>query len=99
MMEKKIKSYGQRKDIVIRFVKEDHAKLGKVYVLYPDELDELQDEIKDLELEIAILNSKNSDLKEQLNHNSDNVDVTNLINRLDTIEERLDKLELHVTKW
>ncbi len=98
MVEKEIKSYGQRKDIVIRFVKEDNAKLGKVYVLYPDELEELQDKIKDLELEIAILNSKNSDLKEQLNHNSNNVDVANLINRLNTIEERLDKLELYMAR-
>ena len=37
MMEKEIKSYGKRNDIIIRFVKEDNAKLGKVYVLYPNE--------------------------------------------------------------
>ena len=92
-MEKEIKSYGKRNDTIIRFVKEDNVKLGKVFVLYPHELDELQNKINDLELEISILESKNADLKEQLDNASNNIGAYDLNNRLDGIEERLDKLE------
>ena len=93
MMEKEIKSYGKRNDIIIRFVKEDNAKLGKVYVLYPNELDELQNKINELELEIAILKSKNADLKEQLTNTSDSIGAYDLNERLNSIENRLDRLE------
>lgn len=64
MMKKEIKSYGKRNNTIIRFVK-DKAKLGNVYVLYPDEFEELQNKIKDLELQIAIVNiaSKSYDYK------------------------------------
>lgn len=93
MLEKEIKSYGERNDTIIRFVKKDEVKTGKVYVLYPDEYEALQNKINDLELEIAILKSKNADLKEQLTNTSDNIRADNIIDRLDSIEDRLDKLE------
>ena len=93
MMEKEIKAYGDRKDTIIRFVKTDKVKLGKVFVLYPNELEELQTKIKELELEIAILESKNAELKEQLGQTSANTDYNTLINRLSSIEDRLGKLE------
>lgn len=93
MMEKEIKAYGDRKDTIIRFVKTDNVKLGKVFVLYPNEWEDIQTKIKDLELEIAILKSKNAELKEQLGQTSTNYDSNALIDRLDSIENRLDKLE------
>lgn len=93
MMEKEIKAYGCRKDTLIRFVKSDNAELGKVYVLYPNEYEEMTSKIADLELEIAILKSKNAELKEQLGQTSANNDSNALIDRLDSIENRLDKLE------
>ena len=46
-----------------------------------------------LELEISILESKNADLKEQLDNASNNIGADDLNNRLDSIEWRLDKLE------
>ena len=45
-MEKEIKAYGDRKDTIIRFVKKDNVKLGKVYVLYPSEYDDMRAKIK-----------------------------------------------------
>lgn len=45
MMEKEIKAYGDRKDTIIRFLKTDKAKLGKVYVLYPNEYEEMKTKI------------------------------------------------------
>ena len=93
MMEKEIKAYGCRKDTLIRFVKSDNVKLGKVYVLYPNEYEEMATKIADLELEIAILKSKNTELKEQLGQTSANYDFNALMDRLDSIENRLDKLE------
>ena len=58
MMEKEIKSYGDRKDTIIRFLKTDKAKLDKVYVLYPNEYEEMKTKIADLELELAMQQSK-----------------------------------------
>lgn len=98
MMEKEIKSYGKRNDTIIRFVKEDNAKLGNVYVLYPDEFEELQNKIKDLELQIAILKSKNTDLIEELKNTSNDINYNRLIKKLDSIEDRLDKIESNSIK-
>ena len=68
MMEKEIKAYGDRKDTIIRFLKTDKAKLGKVYVQYPNEYEEMKTKIADLELELAIQQSKkNNDLKKNYN--------------------------------
>lgn len=97
-MEKEIKSYGKRNDTIIRFVKEDNAKLGNVYVLYPDEFEELQNKIKDLELQIAILKSKNTDLIEELKNTSNDINYNRLIKKLDIIEDRLDKIESNSTR-
>lgn len=47
MMEKEIISVGDRGDILIRFKKSDNAQIGKVYVLYPNELEDLYQQIAD----------------------------------------------------
>lgn len=98
MMEKEIKAYGDRKDTIIRFVKTDKVQLGKVYVLYPNEYDGLKTKIADLELELAIQKSKNKDLKEELQSNSNNVDYTEILDKLGSIEQRLDSLESKIKK-
>ncbi len=93
MMEKEIKAYGDRKDTIIRFVKTDKAQLGKVYVLYPSEYDELKTKISDLELELAIQRSKNDDLKEELQSKNNEANYTAILDKLVDIEQRLTKLE------
>ena len=55
MMKKEIVSVGKREDKLIRFKKSDDAKVGVVYVLYPDELEALQKQIADAHDEIALL--------------------------------------------
>lgn len=98
MMEKEIKSYGDRKDTIIRFLKTDDAKLGKVYVLYPNEYEEMESRIADLELELAIQKSKNDDLKEELQSKTNNADYTEILDKLGSIEQRLDSLESKIMK-
>ena len=98
MMEKEIKSYGDRKDTIIRFLKTDNAKLGKVYVLYLEEYQELTNKIAELELELAIQKSKNNDLKEELQTKTTNFDYAEVLDKLTNIEQRLDSLESKIKK-
>ena len=98
MMEKEIKAYGGRKDTIIRFVKTDNAKLGKVYVLYPEEYEAIENRIADLELELAIKKSKNDDLKRELQSNDVAVNYTEVLDKLTNIEQRLDSLESKIKK-
>lgn len=98
MMEKEIKAYGDRKDTIIRFLKTDDAKLGKVYVLYPNEYEEMESRIADLELELAIQKSKNDDLKEELQLKSNNANYAKILDKLGNIERRLDSLESKIMK-
>lgn len=98
MMEKEIKSYGDRKDTIIRFLKTDNAKLGKVYVLYPEEYQELTDKIAELELELAIQKSKNNDLKEELLSKTTNFDYDEVLDKLTSIEQRIRSLETKINK-
>ena len=98
MMEKEIKSYGDRKDTIIRFLKTDNAKLGKVYVLYPEEYQELTDKIAGLELELAIQKSKNNDLKEELLSKTTNFDYDEVLDKLTSIEQRIRSLETKINK-
>lgn len=92
-MEKEIKAYGDRKDTIIRFVKKDNVKLGKVYVLYPEEYDELKSKIDDLKLELAIQKNKNDDLKEQMQLNVVNNNYNQILDKLTIIERKLDSLD------
>ena len=98
MMEKEIKAYGCRKDTIIRFVKSDNAELGKVYVLYPNEYEEMASQIADLELKLAVEKSKNDDLKRELQSLSDVKGYDELMDRINAIENRLDKLESNMAK-
>ena len=98
MMKKEIKSYGDRKDTIIRFLKTDNAKLGKVYVLYPEEYQELTDKIAELELELAIQKSKNNDLKEELLSKTTNFDYDEVLDKLTSIEQRIRSLETKINK-
>lgn len=98
MMEKEIKAYGDRKDTIIRFVKADNVKLGKVYVLYPNEYEEMKTQIADLELELAIQKSKNDDLKKELDSRIVNADYSEVLDKLDGIEQRIDRLETKIEK-
>lgn len=98
MMEKEIKAYGDRKDTIIRFLKTDDAKLGKVYVLYPNEYEEMESRIADLELELAIQKSKNDDLKEELQFATSTTDYTEVLDKLTSIEQRLTNLESKINE-
>ncbi len=93
MMEKEIKAYGDRKDTIIRFVKTDNVKLGKVYVLYPSEYDDMKAKITELELELAIQKSKNDDLKEQIQLKNSNNNYNQILDKLTIIERKLDSLD------
>ena len=93
MMEKEIKAYGDRKDTIIRFVKTDNVKLGKVYVLYPSEYDDMKAKITELELELAIHKSKNDDLKEQIQLKNSNNNYNQILDKLTIIERKLDSLD------
>ena len=97
-MEKEIKAHGDRKDTIIRFLKTDKAKLGKVYVLYPNEYEEMKTKIADLELELAIQQCKNNDLKKELQSTSSATDFSIVLDKLTIIEQRLDNLESQMRK-
>lgn len=92
-MEKEIKAYGDRKDTIIRFIKTDNVKLGKVYVLYPSEYDDMKAKIAELELELAIQKSKNDDLKEQIQLKTSNNNYNQILDKLTIIERKLDSLD------
>ena len=92
MMEKKISQVGKkRKDTLIRFGKKDgDVRLGKVYVLYPEELEDLQKQISDANEEIATLRNK---IAEEETIKLD--DIVDMINQMD---KRVSKLESDVFK-
>ena len=90
MMKKEIVSVGKREDKLIRFKKSDDAKVGVVYVLYPDELEALQKQIADAHDEIALLrNNIAADETIMIN------DIVEMINKMDS---RVSKLEADVFK-
>ena len=88
MMEKEIVSAGKRGDILIRFNKSDDAKLGKVFILYPEELEELQNQIAEANKEIAMLKL----------HNGDTDTIANVYDIIKKLEDRMTKLEDDVSK-
>ena len=92
MMEKEITQVGKkRKDTLIRFGKKDgDVRLGKVYVLYPEELEELQKQISDAHKEIDILRSKLSD--------DDTIKLNEIVDMINKIDNRVSKLEADVFK-
>ena len=90
MMEKEILSVGKREDKLIRFNKFDEVKVGRVYVLYPDELEDLQKQIADAHDEIALLRNKIA-ADETIKIN----DIVEMINKMDS---RVSRLESDVFK-
>lgn len=97
MMEKEIKAYGDRKDTIIRFVKKDNVKLGKVYVLYPSEYDDMRAKITELELELAIQKSKNKNLREELSSKNTGSDLSAILDKLDDINDKIRSLESKIS--
>lgn len=92
MMEKEISQVGKkRKDTLIRFGKRDgDVRLGKVYVLYPEELEGLQKQIDDAHKEIARLRSKIA--------NDDTINLDEIVGMLNEMDKRVSKLEADVFK-
>ena len=92
MMEKEITQVGQKRtDTLIRFGKRDgDVRLGKVYVLYPEEFEDLQKQITDAHEEIAILRSKLSD--------KDTINIGELLDMINKINKRVSRLESDVIK-
>lgn len=92
MMEKKISRVGKkRKDTIIRFGKKDgDVRVGKVYVLYPEEYEDLQKQISDAHEEIAILRSKLSD--------DDTITLVEVVDMINKMDNRVSKLEADVFK-
>lgn len=90
MMEKEIVSVGKREDKLIRFNKSDDARLGTVYVLYPNEFEDLQKQIADAHEEIATLRNR---IAEEETIKLD--DIVDMINKMD---KRVFKLESDVFK-
>ena len=92
MMEKEITQVGQkRKDTLIRFGKKDgDVRLGKVYVLYPEELEELQQQIVDAHKEIAKLRNKIAD--------DDTIKLDDIVDMINKMDSRVSKLEADVFK-
>ena len=66
--------------------------------MYPNEYDELKTKIADLELEVAIQKSKNDELKEELKSKNNDMDYTVILDKLMSIEQRLDNLESKINK-
>ncbi len=91
-MEKEITQVGQkRKDTLIRFGKKDgDVRLGKVYVLYPEELEELQQQIVDAHKEIAKLRNKIAD--------DDTIKLDDIVDMINKMDSRVSKLEADVFK-
>lgn len=92
MMEKEISQVGKkRKDTLIRFGKRDgDVRLGKVYVLYPEELEDLQRQIADAHDEIARLRSKIAD--------DDTIKLDEIIEMINNMDNRVSRLEADIIK-
>ena len=90
MMEKEIISVGDRGDILIRFKKSDDAQVGKVFVLYPKELEDLQKQIIDAHEEIARLRKKIA--------NDDTIKLDDIVDMINKMDNRVSKLEADVFK-
>ena len=90
MMEKEIVTAGKRKDMLIRFNKSDDAHVGKVYVLYPNELEDLQKQIADAYEEIATLRNKIAE--------NDTIKLDEIVDMINKMDNRVSKLEADVFK-
>lgn len=90
MMKKEIVSVGKREDKLIRFKKSDDAKVGIVYVLYPDELEVLQKQITDAHDEIALLRNKMAD--------DETIKLDEIVDMINNMDNRVSKLEADVFK-
>lgn len=90
MMKKEIVSVGKREDKLIRFNKSDDAKVGVVYVLYPDELEALQKQIADAHDEIALLRNKMAD--------DETIKLDEIVDMINNMDNRVSKLEADVFK-
>lgn len=90
MMKKEIVSVGKREDKLIRFNKSDDAKVGVVYVLYPDELEVLQKQIADAHDEIALLRNKMAD--------DETIKLDEIVDMINNMDNRVSKLEADVFK-
>ncbi len=90
MMEKEIVSAGKREDKLIRFNKSDNARLGTVYVLYPNELEDLQKQIADAHVEIATLRNKIAD--------NDTIKLDEIVEMINKMDSRVSRLEADVFK-
>lgn len=90
MMEKEIVTAGKREDMLIRFNKSDDAHVGKVYVLYPNELEDLQKQIADAHEEIATLRNKIAE--------NDTIKLDEIVDMINKMDNRVSKLEADVFK-
>ena len=90
MMKKENVSVGKREDKLIRFKKSDDAKVGVVYVLYPDELEVLQKQIADAHDEIALLRNKMAD--------DETIKLDEIVDMINNMDNRVSKLEADVFK-
>lgn len=90
MTKKEIVSVGKREDKLIRFNKSDDAKVGVVYVLYPDELEALQKQITDAHDEIALLRNKMAD--------DETIKLDEIVDMINNMDNRVSKLEADVFK-
>ncbi len=90
MMKKEIVSVGKREDKLIRFKKSDDAKVGVVYVLYPDELEALQKQIADAHDEIALLRNKMAD--------DETIKLDEIVDMINNMDNRVSKIEADVFK-
>ena len=90
MMKKENVSVGKREDKLIRFKKSDDAKVGVVYVLYPDELEVLQKKITDAHDEIALLRNKMAD--------DETIKLDEIVDMINNMDNRVSKIEADVFK-
>ena len=90
MMEKEIVSVGKRGDLLIRFNKSDDAHVGKVYVLYPNELEDLQQQIADAHEETITLRDKIAENK--------TIKLDDIVDMINKMDNRVSKLEADVFK-
>ena len=90
IMKKEIVSVGKREDKLIRFKKSDDAKVGVVYVLYPDELEVLQKQIADAHDEIALLRNKMAD--------DETIKLDEIVDMINNMDNRVSKIEADVFK-
>lgn len=92
MMEKEITQVGQKRtDTLIRFGKKDgDVRLGKVYILYPEELEDLQKQIADAHVEIATLRNKIAD--------NDTIKLDEIVEMINKMDSRVSRLEADVLK-